>query len=418
MKKHFLAIAGLTAVMLVNCDIAVAKNKSKQPEGIDRTVLPIAEPKIEPITKLDVRDAKAPPRFEVKAPAGAPNVLLVLLDDLGFAGTSTFGGPVPTPTFEQIANEGVRYNNFHTTAVCSPTRTAIKSGRNHHVNNMGGIIETGTDFPGNTGQIPNNVAPVAEMLRLNGYATAAFGKWHETAAWEASMAGPFDRWPTRQGFDKFYGFLGGETNQWAPFIYEGTKPVELPNDPNYHFMTDMTDQAVAWIKYQKALTPDKPFFTYFAPGAVHAPHHVPKEWIARWQGKFDQGWDTLREEILARQIEHGVVPAGTQLAPKPEAIPAWNSLSADEKRLYTRQMEVFAAFIEMTDYEIGRLIKAIEDTGQLDNTLVLFVYGDNGTSAEGGRNGMFNEYTYFNGVPEQVTEMLQRLDQWGGPETY
>ncbi|WP_370690755.1 arylsulfatase, partial [Methylicorpusculum sp.] len=409
---------GLTVVMLVNCDIAVAKNKSKQPEGIDRTVLPIAEPKIEPITKLDVRDAKAPPRFEVKAPAGAPNVLLVLLDDLGFAGTSTFGGPVPTPTFEQIANEGVRYNNFHTTAVCSPTRTAIKSGRNHHVNNMGGIIETGTDFPGNTGQIPNNVAPVAEMLRLNGYATAAFGKWHETAAWEASMAGPFDRWPTRQGFDKFYGFLGGETNQWAPFIYEGTKPVELPNDPNYHFMTDMTDQAVAWIKYQKALTPDKPFFTYFAPGAVHAPHHVPKEWIARWQGKFDQGWDTLREEILARQIEHGVVPAGTQLAPKPEAIPAWNSLSADEKRLYTRQMEVFAAFIEMTDYEIGRLIKAIEDTGQLDNTLVLFVYGDNGTSAEGGRNGMFNEYTYFNGVPEQVTEMLQRLDQWGGPETY
>ncbi|MDP2202031.1 MAG: arylsulfatase [Methylicorpusculum sp.] len=345
-------------------------------------------------------------------------MLLVLLDDLGFAGTSTFGGPVPTPTFEQIANEGVRYNNFHTTAVCSPTRTAIKSGRNHHVNNMGGIIETGTDFPGNTGQIPNNVAPVAEMLRLNGYATAAFGKWHETAAWEASMAGPFDRWPTRQGFDKFYGFLGGETNQWAPFIYEGTKPVELPNDPNYHFMTDMTDQAVAWIKYQKALTPDKPFFTYFAPGAVHAPHHVPKEWIARWQGKFDQGWDTLREEILARQIEHGVVPAGTQLAPKPEAIPAWNSLSADEKRLYTRQMEVFAAFIEMTDYEIGRLIKAIEDTGQLDNTLVLFVYGDNGTSAEGGRNGMFNEYTYFNGVPEQVTEMLQRLDQWGGPETY
>jgi arylsulfatase len=206
-----------------------------------------------------VRNAKAPPRFQVKAPAGAPNVLLVLLDDLGFAGTSTFGGPVPTPSFEQIANEGVRYNNFHTTAVCSPTRSAIKSGRNHHVNNMGGITETGTAFPGNTGQIPSSVAPVAEMLRLNGYATAAFGKWHETAAWEASMAGPFDRWPTRQGFDKFYGFLGGETNQWAPFIYDGTQPVELPNDPNYHFMTDMTDQAVAWIKYQKALTPDKPF---------------------------------------------------------------------------------------------------------------------------------------------------------------
>ncbi|WP_026603397.1 arylsulfatase [Methylomonas sp. 11b] len=418
MKQHVLAMVGLSAVMLTNCQIAVAKNQTKPTEGIDRTILPIAEPQPSPITEVDVRNAKAPPRFQVKAPANAPNVLLVLLDDLGFAGTSSFGGPVTTPTFEQIANEGLRYNNFHTNALCSPTRAAIKSGRNHHVNNMGGIIEIGTAFPGNTGQIPNSVAPVAEMLRLNGYATAAFGKWHETAAWEASMAGPFDRWPTRQGFDKFYGFLGGETNQWAPFIYDGTKPVELPNDPNYHFMTDMTDQAVAWIKYQKALTPDKPFFTYFAPGAVHAPHHVPKDWIARWQGKFDQGWDKLREEILARQIQRGVVPAGTQLAPRPEAIPAWDTLSADEKRLYTRQMEVFAAFVEMADHEVGRLLKAVEDTGQLDNTLVLFVYGDNGTSAEGGRNGMFNEYTFFNGVPEQVADMLKHLDQWGGPETY
>lgn len=418
MRQHVLPMVCLSAMMLTNCEIAVAKNPTNPSQSIDRTILPIAEPQSSPITELDVRKAKAPPRFEVKAPAGAPNVLLVLLDDLGFAGTSTFGGPVTTPSFEQIANQGVRYNNFHTTAVCSPTRSAIKSGRNHHVNNMGGIIETGTAFPGNTGQIPSRVAPVAEMLRLNGYATAAFGKWHETAAWEANMAGPFDRWPTRQGFDKFYGFLGGETNQWAPFIYDGTKPVELPNDPNYHFMTDMTDQAVAWIKYQKALTPDKPFFTYFAPGAVHAPHHVPKDWIARWQGKFDQGWDKLREEILARQIQRGVVPAGTQLAPRPEAIPAWDSLSAEEKRLYTRQMEVFAAFIEMTDHQIGRLLKAVDDTGQLDNTLVLFVYGDNGTSAEGGRNGMFNENTYFNGVSEQVADMLKHLDQWGGPETY
>jgi arylsulfatase A-like enzyme len=418
MKKNLLAITTLIILTLASGGIADVKKKPKGPAAIDRTVLPIADLQPSPIIELDVRNAKAPPRFEVKAPKGAPNVLLVLLDDLGFAGTSTFGGPVTTPTFEQIANEGVRYNNFHTTAVCSPTRAAIKSGRNHHVNNMGGIIETGTAFPGNTGQIPSSVAPVAEMLRLNGYATAAFGKWHETAAWEANMAGPFDRWPTRQGFDKFYGFLGGETNQWAPFIYDGTQPVELPNDPNYHFMTDMTDQAVAWIKYQKALTPDRPFFTYFAPGAVHAPHHVPKEWIVRWQGKFDQGWDKLREEILARQIERGVVPAGTQLAPRPDAIPAWDSLSADEKRLYTRQMEVFSAFVEMADHEIGRLLKAVDDTGQLDNTLVLFVYGDNGTSAEGGRNGMFNENTYFNGVPEQVADMLQHLDQWGGPETY
>jgi arylsulfatase A-like enzyme len=392
---------------------------AQQPQGdLDRTVLPIPEPKPPKYTELDVRNATPPPRFEVKAPEGAPNVLVVLVDDLGFAGTSTFGGPVSTPTFEQIANEGIYFNNFHTTAVCSPTRAAIKSGRNHHVNNMGGIIETGTKFPGNTGQIPNNVSPVAEMLRLNGYSTAAFGKWHETAAWEASVSGPLDRWPTHQGFDKFYGFLGGETNQWAPFIYDGTHPVELPEDPNYHFLTDMTDQTVSWIKYQKALTPDRPFFVYYAPGATHAPHHVPKEWITRWKGKFDQGWDKLREEILARQIKDGIVPKGTQLAPKPKAIPDWDTLSADEKKLFAHQVEVFAAYIEMTDHEIGRVVEAIEETGQLDNTLIFFVYGDNGTSAEGGRNGMFSEMTYFNGVQEKVPDMLKVMDKWGGPETY
>ena len=398
--------------------VAVAAETGEAGAQLDRTVLPIPEPPRPVYTELDVRNATPPPHFEVKAPAGAPNVLLVLVDDLGFAGTSTFGGPTGTPTFDRMADGGLYYNNFHTTAVCSPTRAALKSGRNHHVNNMASIIETGTAFPGNTGQIPGEVAPVAEMLRLNGYSTAAFGKWHELAAWEASAAGPFDRWPTRQGFDKFYGFLGGETNQWAPFIYDGTHPVELPDDPDYHFMTDMTDQTVAWIKYQQALAPDKPFFVYFAPGATHAPHHVPQEWIARWRGKFDQGWDRLREETLARQIASGVVPEGTQLAPKPSAIPDWDSLSADEKRLFARQAEVFAAFVEMTDHEIGRLVQTIEEIGELDNTLVVLVYGDNGTSAEGGRNGMFSEMTYFNGVQETVPDMLQKLDIWGGPETY
>ena len=387
-------------------------------DELDRTTLPILWPKRPLYDELDVRNATPPPRFKVTAPEGAPNVIVVLVDDLGFAGTSTFGGPVSTPTFDGLAAAGIHFNNFRTTAVCSPTRAAIKSGRNHHVNNMGGIIETGTQFPGNTGQIPPNVAPVAEILRLNGYSTAAFGKWHETAAWEASVSGTFDRWPTRQGFDKFYGFLGGETNQWAPFIYDGVHPVELPEDPNYHFLTDMTDQTVAWIKYQKALTPDKPFFVYFAPGATHAPHHVPRQWIERWKGRFDQGWDKLREEILARQIEQGVVPAGTKLAPKPAAIPDWDSLSADEKTLFAHQVEVFAAYIEMTDHEIGRVVEAIRDTGQLDNTLVFLVYGDNGTSAEGGRNGMFSEMTYFNGVQEQVEDMLKKMDKWGGPETY
>jgi arylsulfatase len=391
---------------------------AQQPDQLDRSVLPIPEPRRPEYTELDVRNATPPPHFEVKAPAGAPNVLLVLVDDLGFAGTGTFGGPVPTPTFDRLADEGLYYNNFHTTAVCSPTRAALKSGRNHHVNNMGSIIETGTAFPGNTGQIPSDVAPVAEMLRLNGYGTAAFGKWHETAAWEASIAGPFDRWPTRQGFDKFYGFLGGETNQWAPFIYDGVHPVELPDDPDYHFLTDMTNQAVSWIRYQKALTPDKPFFVYFAPGATHAPHHVPQKWIAQQKGKFDEGWDALREQILARQIASGVVPAGTKLAPKPSAIPEWDSLSADEKRLFARQAEVFAAYVAMTDYEIGRVVQAIDQVGELDNTLIILVYGDNGTSAEGGRSGMFSEMTYFNGVQEQVSDMLQYIDRWGGPETY
>jgi arylsulfatase len=283
---------------------------------------------------------------------------------------------------------------------------------------MGFITEMATSMPGSTGQIPNATAPLAEMLRLNGYATAAFGKWHETPAWETSVAGPFDRWPTHQGFDKFYGFLGGETNQWAPYLYDGFAQVELPDDPDYHFMTDMTDKAVAWIKYQKALTPGKPAFVYFAPGATHAPHHVPKEWIAKWQGKFDMGWDTLREQTLARQIQLGVVPAGTKLAPKPSAIKDWDTLSADEKRLFTRQAEVFAAYADYTDHEIGRMLKAFADVGEADNTLVFYIAGDNGTSGEGGQNGMFNEYTYFNGVQEQVPDMLKRIDQWGGPETY
>jgi arylsulfatase len=385
---------------------------------LDRTVLPVPEPARPLYKEIDARNVAMPPRFEVKAPDGAPNVVIVLIDDLGFGVPTAFGGPVSMPTLDSLAQQGLRYNNFHTTALCSPTRAALKSGRNHHTVNMAFITEMATGLPGATGQIPNATAPLAEMLRLNGYATAAFGKWHETAAWEASIAGPFDRWPTRQGFDKFYGFIGGETNQWAPFLYDGTAVVELPKDPNYHFMTDMTDKAIAWIKYQKALTPQKPSFIYFAPGATHAPHHVPQEWIARWKGRFDQGWDKMREETLARQIKLGVVPPGTKLAPKPPEIRDWDKLSADEKRLFTRQAEVFAAYAEYTDHEIGRMIKAFEDIGQADNTIVVYIAGDNGTSGEGGQNGMFNEYTYFNGVQETVPDMLKKIDQWGGPETY
>ena len=384
----------------------------------DRTVLPIPEPSYPHSQVLDARDATPPPRFQVKAPEGAPNVLIVLIDDMGFGMSSAFGGPVRMPTVEQLADQGLRYNQFHTTALCSPTRTALLSGRNHHMNNMGSITETATAFPGNTGQRPNNVAPLAEMLRLNGYSTGFFGKNHETAAWEVSPSGPTDRWPTRSGFDKFYGFIGGETNQWAPLLYDGLSQVEIPKDPAYHFMTDMTNQAIDWMRYQKALTPDKPFFLYFAPGATHAPHHVPKDWIAKYKGKFDQGWDKLREETLARQIKLGVVPPDTKLAPKPEAIKDWDKLSADEKKLFARQMEIFAGFGEYADTEIGRLVQAVGDMGQLDNTLIFYVVGDNGSSAEGGMNGMFNEYTYFNGVHETVQDILKHYDELGGPKTY
>jgi arylsulfatase A-like enzyme len=384
----------------------------------DRTVLPIPEPKYPPITEMDARKATPPPRFEVKAPAKAPNVLIVLIDDMGFGQSSAFGGPVHMPTVERLASNGLRYSEFHTTALCSPTRAALLSGRNHHVNNMGSITETATAFPGQTGQRPNSVAPLAEMLRLNGYSTAAFGKSHETAAWEVSPSGPTDRWPTRSGFDKFYGFIGGETNQWAPLLYDGMTQVEPSKDPDYHFMTDMTNQAIDWMGYQKSLTPDKPFFIYFAPGATHAPHQVPKSWITKYKGKFDQGWDAVREETLARQKRLGVVPANTTLAPKPAVIKDWAALSPDEKKVFARQMEVFAGFGEYADTEIGRLIQAIEATGQLENTLIFYIVGDNGASAEGGMVGLYNEMTYFNGVHETVQDILKHYDELGGPTTY
>ena len=418
MKKNLPVIAGLISLALFHCETVDAANKVKKPDDIDRTVLPIQQPKYPAITELDARKVKAPPVFQVKAPKDAPNVVIVLLDDMGFGTASTFGGPVAMPTLDKLAQGGLRYNNFHTTALCSPTRQALKTGRNHHSGNTGSIMETATAFPGDTGMLPNSVAPLAEMLRLNGYSTGAFGKWHETAPWEVSVSGPYARWPTLQGFDKFYGFLGGETNEWSPSIYDGVTKVEPPKDPNYHFTTDMTNQAIAWVRYQQALTPDRPFFVYYAPGATHAPHHVPKEWADKYKHKFDQGWDRLREETLQHQIALGIVPADTKLANKPEAIKDWDKLSDDEKRLFTRQVEVFAGFAEQTDHEIGRLVNAIEDLGDMDNTLFIYIAGDNGASAEGGMNGMYSEMTYFNGVQETVEEMLKHLDQWGGPQTY
>jgi arylsulfatase A-like enzyme len=384
----------------------------------DRTVLPIREPVYPVSTELDARNAKAPAHFEVTPPEGAPNVLIILIDDQGFGVSSAFGGPVKEPVLDKMAVEGLRYNNFNTTALCSPTRVAILTGYNHHSNNAGAVMELATAFPGNTGVRPQTITPMAEVLRLNGYSTAAFGKYHETAPWEVSVSGPYDRWPTHSGFDKFYGFICAETNLWFPSIYDGVTRIETPNTPNYYFTTDMTDQAIKWIQEQQALTPDKPFFTYFATGATHAPHHAPKEWIAKYKGQFDMGWDKLREQTLVRQIEMGIVPKGTKLAPKPAELPDWETLNVKQKELYAHQMEVYAGFAAFTDHEVGRLIDALKDMGELDNTLVFYIVGDNGASAEGGMSGSFNEMIGLAGLKENFEDIYKKMDEWGGPTTY
>ncbi|HKQ83949.1 MAG TPA: arylsulfatase [Steroidobacteraceae bacterium] len=371
-----------------------------------------------PITVLDARETQAPPRFEVKAPEGAPNVVIVLIDDIGFGHSSAFGGPIRMPTLERLASQGLKYNRFHTTALCSPTRVALLTGQNHHANNAGAIMELATGFPGNTGVRPQSITPLAEILRQNGYSTAAFGKYHETPPWEVSVSGPYDRWPTHSGFDKFYGFIGGETNQWAPAIYDGVVRVEHTMTSDYHFTTDMTDQAIKWISAQQSLTPDKPFYVYFATGATHAPHHAPKEWIAKYKGQFKSGWDKLREETFARQKKLGVIPPNAKLTPRPKEIPAWNDMSPDQKRLFERQMETFAGFAEHTDHEVGRLVAQLEAIGELENTLFFYIVGDNGASAEGGPEGTYNEMMALNGIVGKADQMMEHLEDWGGPSTF
>ena len=387
-------------------------------QQLDRKVLPIPEPQPPTITELDARNATAPRRFSVSAPKGAPNVVVVLLDDIGFGQSSAFGGPARMPTLDKLAAEGLRYNDFHTTALCSPTRMALLTGRNHHATNTGAIMELATSFPGNTGIRPQSVAPLAEMLRLNGYSTAAFGKYHETPAWEVSVSGPYDRWPTHSGFDKFYGFIGGETNQWAPAIFDGTTRVEYAQTPDYHFTVDMTNQAIGWMQAQHALTPDKPFFVYFATGALHAPHHVPKAYIDRYKGQFDKGWDVLRQETFARQKQMGVIPQNAELTARPKEIPSWDSQTPDQKRLEARQMETFAGFAEHTDEQVGRLVKALDDMGVMNNTLFIYVVGDNGASAEGGPEGAYNEMMSLNGVVNTAAINMPHLEEWGSPATF
>jgi len=368
-------------------------------------------------------DTKYPPIRDLRPPEGAPNILIILIDDAGFGSSSAFGGPCQTPNAEQLAADGLRYNRFHTTALCSPTRQALLTGRNHHSCHMGGITEIATAAPGYDSVLPNSMSPLARTLKLNGYSTGQFGKCHEVPVWQTSPVGPFTQWPTGGGgFEYFYGFIGGEANQWYPSLYEGTIPVDPKKTPEegYHLMDDMTDKAVKWIGQQKALTPDKPFFVYFAPGATHAPHHVPKEWADKYKGKFDQGWDKLREAIFARQKKLGVIPSDCKLTSRHKEIPAWDDMPDELRPVLSREMEVYAGFLEYTDHHVGRLIEALKKLNIFDDTLIFYIIGDNGASAEGTLNGTYNEMLNFNGLasietPEFLTSRIEKL---GGPESY
>jgi arylsulfatase A-like enzyme len=397
----------------------------KRHDSQSRAILPIPSQPHTALTTYDAKDpnTKFPPIEPLRPPKGAPNVLIVLLDDVGFASSSAFGGPCQTPSFEKLASGGLKYTRFHTTALCSPTRQALLTGRNHHSVGMGGITEIATSAPGYSSVLPNNKAPLAMTLKLNGYSTAQFGKCHEVPAWQTSPMGPFDQWPTGGGgFEYFYGFLGGETSQWDPSIYEGTTPVEPPKtaEEGYHFTEDMTDKAIAWMRQQKALMADKPFFVYFAPGACHAPHHVPKDWADKYKGQFDQGWDKLREESLARQKKLGVIPQDAELTTRPTEIQAWDEVDPKMKPVLAREMEVYAGFLEHTDHHIGRVIDTLKDLQILDDTLIYVIIGDNGASAEGTLNGTFNEMLVGNGVADIETPefLTERIDKFGGPEAY
>ncbi len=390
-----------------------------------RTSLPIPD---RPRTGLITYDAKDPdssfaPIVQLRPPKGAPNVLVILIDDAGFGSSSAFGGPCATPNAEKLASTGLKFNRFHTTALCSPTRQALLTGRNHHSVGMGGITEIASGSPGYCSVLPNTASPIARTLKLNGYATAQFGKCHEVPVWETSPAGPFDAWPTGGGgFEYFYGFVGGEAHQFYPSLYEGTTPIEITRTPEegYHLVEDMTDKAISWIGQQKALIPDKPFFVYFAPGATHAPHHVPKEWADKYKGKFDGGWDKLREETFARQKKLGVIPADSELTKRHKEIPAFDDMPEALKPVLRRQMENYAGFMEYTDHHVGRLLDSLEKLDILDDTLVYYIIGDNGASAEGTLNGTFNEMINFNGAAALETPefMMERIDKFGGPESY
>jgi arylsulfatase A-like enzyme len=352
-------------------------------------------------------------------PKGAPNVLIVLLDDVGFGASSVFGGAINTPTLDALSHRGLRYTQFHTTAMCSPTRAALLSGRNHHSVHTGQIMEMATGFPGYDSMVGKDTTGIGTILRDNGWNTAWFGKDHNVPDWETSQAGPFDRWPTGLGFEKFYGFIGGDMNQWRALVFDGTQPIEpYVGNPDYNLDYDLADQAINYIHMQHSVAPNKPFFVYYAPGATHAPHHPRKEWVEKYKGKFDMGWDVLREQTLERQKAQGIVPKDTVLTARPQSIPAWDSLSVDQKTLYCRMMEIYAGYLEQADYNVGRIEKAIDDMGLRENTFIIYIVGDNGASAEAGLEGAINLEGAMNGVVPTTAQMLPHIDDLGTWKTY
>jgi arylsulfatase A-like enzyme len=406
-------IASLTCAALLGGAVAGLGMQSRTVWAEE--VLPKPPPpfqgKIEASSDKSVPDWPAVP----KAPRGAPSIVLILLDDVGFGAASTFGGPTATPELDKLAVNGLRYNRFHVTGICSPTRAALLSGRNHHQVGFGTVAEIASGYPGYNMTWKRETASVAEVLKQNGYSTAAFGKWHNTPGRELGPMGPFEHWPTGLGFEYFYGFFMGEASQWEPNLYRNTLAVPAPVKPaqGYHFTTDITNDAIHWIHQHEAIVPDKPFFIYFAPGATHAPLHVPKEWIVKYKGKFDQGWDKLREETFARQKKLGVIPAEAELTPRPAEFPAWDSLTPEVKKLLARQMEVYAGFLEQTDHEVGRLLGEIHKIGKADNTLVLYLVGDNGASGEGGMEGSDVNYATNVGAKTDLKTQLSHIEQLG-----
>ena len=417
-RRDFFKLAGATTAVAGLGANLTGQALAAPPKPGGRQILPLPDiPEPAPVA-LYGEDVTYVPAKPLRPPEGAPNVVIILIDDMGFGASSAFGGPINMPTLERVGNDGLKYTRFHTTALCSPTRQALLTGRNHHSVGMGSITETATTAPGYNSIRPNSAATIAETLRLNGYNTSAYGKMHQTPVWEVSTSGPFDHWPTGDGFEYFYGFVGAEANQWAPTLYEGTKPVEPSTDPDYHLTPDLVKHAIEWVQAQHALTPDKPFFIYLSFGATHAPHHVPTEYSDKYKGKFDMGWDALRETTLANQKKLGVVPQDCQLTARSKGIPAWADLTDDAKKVATRLMEIYAGFAEHTDHYAGVFLDALEEMGMLDNTLLFYIAGDNGASAEGTVTGVYNEVLTLNYIQDSVENVLAHYDDLGTVAAY